>query len=52
MYPLGVQRAAAAQLPKGQLHVVPGKHISPIDAPDAVADAIVEFLAAPTLAEM
>lgn len=52
MYLLGAQRDAAEQLPKGQFHIVPGKHISPIDAPDAVSDAIVEFLAAPTLAEM
>ena len=44
LYPLPDQRKAAAALRAGRLVEVEGRHISPVDAPDATADAIIAFL--------
>ncbi|MEZ5752878.1 MAG: alpha/beta hydrolase [Paracoccaceae bacterium] len=40
MYPVDQQAGAAVLLPMGRLYVVPGKHISAVDSPDLVAEAI------------
>lgn len=45
LYPLADQRQAAAGLRKGRLVEVGGRHISPVDAPEAVAEAVHAFLA-------
>ncbi|MCA3366383.1 MAG: hypothetical protein INF79_12310 [Roseomonas sp.] len=46
MYPPETLRAAAAQMPRGRFEVVPGAHISVMDAPEATTRLINEFLAA------
>jgi pimeloyl-ACP methyl ester carboxylesterase len=45
LYPLESQAAAALLIPNGQFAPVPGRHISPIDAPDEVAALLRGFLA-------
>lgn len=44
MYPLAEQEAAAKTLPQGSFAVVPGNHISAVDAPQETAAAILAFL--------
>lgn len=44
MYPLEHQAKAAVLAPQGRLEVVPGWHISAVDAPDAVAEALKLFM--------
>lgn len=44
MYPAEAQRAAAARIPGARFALVPGRHISAIDSPDAVAHEIGAFL--------
>lgn len=43
-YPLDDQRRAAACLRMGQLVSVAGRHISPVDSPETVANAVTSFL--------
>ncbi|MEO0936540.1 MAG: alpha/beta hydrolase [Pseudomonadota bacterium] len=45
MYPLEHQAKAAALAPNGRLVVLPGRHISAVDAPDDMAKALRLFLA-------
>lgn len=47
MYPVADQQACAALMPDARCIIVPGRHISAVDAPDQVARAITDFLAAP-----
>lgn len=42
--PLPDQRRAAAALRACKLVEVEGRHISPVDAPDATVDAIIAFM--------
>jgi 3-oxoadipate enol-lactonase len=44
MYPAADQRACAAMIGKSHCVTVPGRHISSVDAPQSVADAITAFL--------
>ena len=44
MYPLSIQANAALRLPNGRFVAVDGKHISVVERPNAVANAITEFL--------
>lgn len=44
MYPLSVQRDAAARIPNAKFEVVEGKHISVIEQPEAVAGLLQAFL--------
>ena len=46
MYPLSVQADAARLAPKAHFEVVPGKHISAIDAPEHVSEHMLKFIAA------
>jgi pimeloyl-ACP methyl ester carboxylesterase len=45
MYPASQQREFAARIPGADFATVPGRHISVIDAPEAVAEMIDAFLA-------
>jgi pimeloyl-ACP methyl ester carboxylesterase len=44
LYPLEGQADAALRIPQGRFAPVPGHHVSPIEAPDAVALALRDFL--------
>ncbi len=44
MYPAEAQRAAAARIRGARFALVPGRHISAVDSPDAVARTIADFL--------
>lgn len=44
LYPVEGQADAALRIPNGKFAPVPGRHISPIDAPDDVAALLREFL--------
>jgi 3-oxoadipate enol-lactonase len=45
MYPMRTQVEASLRLQNGTINPVPGKHISVVEAPDAVAQSIISFLA-------
>lgn len=45
MYPIAAQEAAARRAPQGHFIAVPGRHISAIEAPDAVAAGVKAFIA-------
>lgn len=44
MYPIEIQAEAALCAPLGEFQPVPGKHISPVDEPTVVANAIAQFV--------
>lgn len=44
MYPLSVQAEAALRLPNGHFKAVEGNHISVVDEPDAVSEALLAFV--------
>jgi pimeloyl-ACP methyl ester carboxylesterase len=45
MYPIAVQAEAALLAPKGHFAPVGGKHISVVERPTRVADALTKFIA-------